>query len=120
VIWDDIFTEEGACKTNFYPLHLAIVKVLPFLFLFSSAFAGILVNRETGRVIVEFREGKIQFNDLFLEEEMKENGIYIPTSYRSDFEDKEIVYLDDPLFQNAFIDIYYEYSIANSLYEWKN
>ena len=86
----------------------------------SSLFGEKLINAETGSVIVEFLDGKIQFYDRFLETEMKESGIYIPRSKTSDFQDKEIVYLGDPMFEKAFIDVYYPFCIANSLYQWEH
>lgn len=78
------------------------------------------MNIETGNIIVEFINGTIQFNDRFLELEMKETGIYIPSPQSSDFNGKEIVYLNDPLFEKAFIYVYYPQCIANSLYQWQN
>jgi hypothetical protein len=96
------------------------MKILFFLSFSLSSFAGTLVNRETGRVVVEFLEDHIQFNDRFLEAEMRETGIYIPSSNRNEFSEKEIIYFGDPLFQKAFVEVYYEYSIANFLYVWQN
>jgi len=79
-----------------------------------------LVNTKTGFVVVEFREGKAQFHDRFLEVEMQETGILIPPVMISQFEGKEVIFLGEPLFEKAFIEVYYPLCIANSLYQWQN
>ncbi len=78
-----------------------------------------LVNTKTNYVVVEFSEGKVQFHDRFLETEMKETGILIPKSSSGEYEGKEVIYLDDPLFEKAFIEIYYPLCIANTVYQWQ-
>lgn len=78
-----------------------------------------LINMETGHVILEIIQDKIGFFNPFMADEMKESGIYIPPSKSWDFEDKQIVYLDDPLFKKAFIHVYYPQCMANSSYEWQ-
>ncbi len=78
-----------------------------------------LINTKTGYIVVEFENGKVQFHDRFLETEMKETGIFIPASMTSEFEGKEVVYLGDPLFEKAFVEVYYPLCIANSLYQWQ-
>ncbi len=78
-----------------------------------------LVNTQTGYVVVEFQEGKAKFNDRFLEAEMKETGIFIPPISAKDFGGKEVIYLEDPLFEKAFREIYCPLSIANSIYQWQ-
>lgn len=97
------------------------------LFLAASAIASALsgepmklINTKTGFVVVEFREGKAQFHDRFLEAEMKETGILIPPLFAHNFEGKEVIYFGDPLFEKAFIEVYYPLCIANSLYQWQN
>ena len=70
-----------------------------------------LVNTKTGYVIVEFNEGKAHFNDRFLEAEMKETGIWIPPALASSFENKETIYLGDPL--------YYPLCISPIVYQWQ-
>jgi hypothetical protein len=79
-----------------------------------------LVNTKTGFVIVEFKQGKAEFFDRFLEAEMKETGILVPPAMGPLFENKEVILLGDPLFEKAFIEVYYPLCIANSLYQWKN
>lgn len=78
-----------------------------------------LVNTKTGFVVVAFKDGKSAFYDRFLEEEMKETGIYIPPAMRKDFENKEVIFLGEDLFEKAFLEVYYPLSIANSVYKWE-
>ncbi len=78
-----------------------------------------LVNTKTGFVVVEFKLGKAEFFDRFLEVEMKETGILIPPSMSKSFGDKEMILLGDPLFEKAFVEIYYPLCIANAVYQWQ-
>lgn len=78
-----------------------------------------LVNTKTGFVVVEFQDGKAQFHDRFLEAEMKETGILIPPALVSNYQDKEVIFLGDPLFEKAFIEVYYPLCIANVVYQWQ-
>ena len=86
----------------------------------SQLFGEKLMNMETGAVVVEFVDGSVEFGDCFLELEMELNGIYIPSSKKMDFEGKEIVYMNDPLFEKAFREVYDPLCIANSLYQWQD
>ncbi len=98
------------------------------LFLAASAIAAAfanganmkLVNTKTGFIVVEFKEGKAEFYDRFLEAEMKETGILIPPAMIKAFGDKEVIFFGDPLFEKAFIEVYYPLCIANTLYQWQN
>jgi hypothetical protein len=96
------------------------MKILLFLILSVTVFSEKLVNIETGSIIVEFINGEIRFGDRFLEIEMQQAGIYIPPSKTQDFDNKEIVYMVDPLFEKAFTEIYHPLCIANSLYQWQD
>ncbi len=78
-----------------------------------------LVNTKTGFVVVEFKSGKAEFFDRFLEAEMKETGIFIPPSMAKDFGGKEMILLGDPLFEKAFVEVYYPLCIANVVYQWQ-
>lgn len=78
-----------------------------------------LINTKTGFVVVEFKEGKAEFHDRFLEAEMKETGILIPPAMIGGFGGKEVIFLGDPLFEKAFIEVYYPLCIANVIYQWK-
>ncbi len=79
-----------------------------------------LINTKTGFVVVEFIQGKAAFHDRFLEVEMRETGILIPPAFAKIFEDKEVIFLGDPLFEKAFVEIYYPLCIANTVYQWQN
>lgn len=96
------------------------MKILIFLVLAVTGFSDKLMNMETGSVVVEFINGHTRFGDLFLAIEMQQTGIYIPKFHQKDFEEKEIIYLGDPLFEKAFIEIYVPFCIANPLYQWQN
>lgn len=97
------------------------------LFLAASALAAAftngeamkLINTKTGFVVVEFKQGKAEFHDRFLEAEMKETGILIPPAMTASYANKEVIYLGDPLFEKAFIEVYYPLCIANVLYQWQ-
>ena len=78
-----------------------------------------LVNTKTGFVVVEFKQGKAEFHDRFLETEMKETGILIPPFMIDAFQGKEVIFLGDPLFEKAFIEVYYPFCIANVVYQWQ-
>ncbi|MES2272706.1 MAG: hypothetical protein V4487_00740 [Chlamydiota bacterium] len=78
-----------------------------------------LVNTKTGYVVVEFSNGKVSFNDRFLEVEMKETGILIPPMLLHEFAGKDVIYFGDSLFEKAFVEVYYPFCIAHSLYQWQ-
>lgn len=78
-----------------------------------------LINTQTQFVIVEFKNGQPQFYDRFLEKEMQQRGISIPLDQRPAFHGKKTIYLSDPEFQKAFIEIYVPLSIASPIYQWE-
>lgn len=86
---------------------------------FNSGAKMKLINTKTNYVVVEFIDGKAQFHDRFLEVEMKETGILIPPNAVAEYMGKETIYLGDPLFERAFVEIYYPLCIANSVYQWQ-
>lgn len=79
-----------------------------------------LVNSKSGYVVIEFVDGQVKFHDRFLEAEMKETGILIPPALTSQFEGKETIFYGDPLFEKAFLEVYYPLCISSSVYEWQN
>lgn len=79
-----------------------------------------LINIKTGFVVVEFVNGKAEFHDRFLEKEMEETGILIPPAFAPSFENKEVIFLTDPLFEKAFMEVYYPLCIANAVYRWQH
>lgn len=78
-----------------------------------------LVQKETGHVVVEFQNHKAKFHSHFLEKILSAEGIFIPPVLRNQFEEKEVVYMEDPLFEKAFIEVYSKFNLGTS-YEWKN
>ncbi len=78
-----------------------------------------LVHSTSGFVVVEFKEDQIVFNDRFLKVEMEEQGILIPPALKDQFNGKEVVYIDDPLFRKAFVEVYYPLCIADPAYVWQ-
>lgn len=77
-----------------------------------------LVDTEDGDVLIEFIEGRVQFLNWFLERVMTKNGIFIPPYLQSEFGNKKVIFLDDPLFQKAFIEVYCKFSLTNPSYQW--
>ena len=78
-----------------------------------------LVKKETGQTIVEFKDHKAIFHSKFLEKVLSNEGILIPPVLRHEFDGKEIIFIDDPLFEQAFVQIYCRFNLDSS-YEWKN
>ncbi|HSX11293.1 MAG TPA: hypothetical protein VLF94_06245 [Chlamydiales bacterium] len=79
-----------------------------------------LVHAPTGYVVVEFKQdGQIIFNDRYLKAEMEEQGILIPPAMRAKFDNKKTVFLDDPLFPRAFVEVYCPLCIADPAFTWK-
>jgi hypothetical protein len=97
-----------------------VTKIVFFISLFLNMYGEKLMNMETGSIVVEFLDGTAQFSDCFLAIEMKQNGIYIPPFKNPDFDGKEVVYMDDWMFEKAFLEVYYPLCIANPLYQWQD
>jgi hypothetical protein len=97
-----------------------IAKIVLLITVSAFLFGEKLMNMETGSIVVEFRDGNVRFSDCFLELELQQNGIYIPSSMKPGFDNKEIVYMSDPMFEKAFLEVYYPLCIANSLYQWQD
>ena len=102
-------------------------QIFAALFVASSAIALLnpgspvkLVNTKTGYVVVEFQAGRVLFYDRFLEAEMKGSGILIPPSLLNEFDGKETILYGDPLFEKAFIEVYYPLNIPSQTYKWQN
>jgi len=98
---------------------IAILSAYSFLAAENQETLMKLVNTKTGFVLVEFKNGLPTFTDRFLEAEMKERGVSIPAARRNDFQGKDTVLLNDPLFQKAFVEIYVPLSIASPVYQWQ-
>ena len=78
-----------------------------------------LINTKSGFVVVSFNEGQPKFYDHILEEELQDRGIFVPPFLREEFKGKKSVFPKDPLFEKAFIEIYYPLVIANPIYQWE-
>lgn len=79
-----------------------------------------LVNTKTDSVIVSFYENRAEIHHPILAKELENSGIFIPPYLREKFDGKTTVFLEDPLFQKAFVEVYYPLVIANPVYQWKN
>ena len=79
-----------------------------------------LVNTNSGFVVVEFVDHEPQFHDPILEMEMKEIGIAIPLVYRSEYDDRERVFFDDPLFEKAFRELFVKFKFDPKAYTWQS
>src|SRR5690348_16168215 len=68
-----------------------------------------LMNINEGNVLIEFQKEKPIFHALLLKEMFEEdkNPIFIPKNFVSQFDGKDFIYFDDPLFRKAFIEIYW-------------
>jgi hypothetical protein len=84
---------------------------------FSNGETVKLINKKTNFVVIEFNNGKATFHDRFLEPEMREAGILIPSELAAEYGGKETILLDDELFEKAFKEIYYRYYTPHSVYE---
>ena len=79
-----------------------------------------LVNTKTNSVIVSFYENHAEIHHPILAKELEHSGIFIPPYLREMFEGKTTIFLEEPLFQKAFAEVYYPLVIANPDYQWKN
>jgi|SRR3989344_1098802 len=81
-----------------------------------------LVERKTGETIIEFKDKTVTFHCHFLEKALREGGILIPPIMRREFGGKEVVFVDDPLFEKAFVEVYWPMymATANCPFEWQN
>ena len=97
--------------------HTMMLSILTMIFMFKGfSFEGDymkLVNSKTGFVIAEVSENKCQFHDPIMEQELTNEGIFIPQFLRSEFNGKKHVFPGDPLFAKAFVTVYYEFTIKN-------
>lgn len=80
-----------------------------------------LVDKNTGKVIIEFKDEAVIFHSPFLEAQFEERGIPIPPALQPSFEGKQEIFLGELLFQKAFVEVYLPFYLAgaNSPYEWK-
>jgi hypothetical protein len=81
-----------------------------------------LVEKETGQAIIEFKDKAVIFHCHFLEKALREGGILIPPIMKRQFDGKEVVFVDDPLFEKAFVKVYWPMYMetANCPFGWQN
>lgn len=81
-----------------------------------------LVDPKTDRVIIEFKDNTVKFHSPFLEKILRDEGVPIPPGMRSLFNGKEIVFVDDPLFEQAFIKVFWPFYMDSvyATYEWRD
>jgi len=96
------------------------MRILFLVISFSlSALDLSLINQETGRIIVTFKDGKPHFQNRLLEEEMSVIGIQIPFLLAPEFDDRSVIYLHDPLFEKAFLEVYCPTFLSDTIYQWQ-
>ena len=78
-----------------------------------------LIHSKTEMTIVDFSSQEILILDPILESFFKDEGIEIPPFLAKNFEGKECVFLDDPLFQKAFKEVYFKFSMDQASYHWE-
>ncbi|MCX6987379.1 MAG: hypothetical protein NT065_04400 [Chlamydiae bacterium] len=78
-----------------------------------------LTHKTTQFVIAERLGSYLTIKDPLLLAQLKMNGIEIPPFMRPIFQNKKVIYLDDPLFTQAFEDVYLKLYIDQKGYEWK-
>ena len=79
-----------------------------------------LTNIENNFVVVEMSESQVVFHDPALEEKMEKEGVVIPPAEQKNYGGKEIVYLGDPMFNQAFKEYYYKFAFDQNLYHWES
>lgn len=81
-----------------------------------------LVDPKTDHAIIEFKDNTVKFYSAFLEKILRQEGISIPPGMRSSFNGKEVIFIDDPLFEKAFIEVFWPFHMdsAYASYEWRD
>lgn len=79
-----------------------------------------LVNKKSGKAIVEFEGEKAIFHNKYLEHEMRELGIPIPHGLRGVYYGKASLRLGEEGFQKAFREVYYLTTMDPALFEWQD
>lgn len=77
-----------------------------------------LIDVRSKETVVELNENGPRFPSEIMEWDMMHNGIAIPPYLQSEYDGKFIVFLDDPLFQKAFREIYFEFRMDHDNYQW--
>lgn len=79
-----------------------------------------LLNIQNKRVLVEFKENEVIFYSKYLEDEMRKCGIPIPPGLRALFGGKDLVYLEDEEFPQAFREVFYLTAFDTKLFIWES
>lgn len=78
-----------------------------------------LVNHQTEFTLVTIEGNTITFFDPILRNELEASGIAIPPEYQEHFGGKEVVYMDDPQFAEAFYTHYSKFVFDPESYVWE-
>jgi hypothetical protein len=78
-----------------------------------------LTHNTTHFVVAERIGSCLTIKDPLLLAQLKINGIEIPPFMRPIFQNKKVIYLDDPLFTQAFEEVYLKLYMDKKGYEWK-
>ena len=77
-----------------------------------------LIDTKTDFVLIEFKNGHPKFHHGLLEAILKDWGVSIPSNLQEHFEGKRTIFLDDPLFEKAFVEVYCLFHLRNPIYQW--
>lgn len=78
-----------------------------------------LVNQETGFIVAEYNDSTTIFHDRYLQAEIEETGVSIPTFLQTEYGGKNIVRTTDELFQKAFREVYVKFNRDTTKYKWE-
>ena len=78
-----------------------------------------LTHNTTEFVIADRIGSCLNIKDPLLLAQLKMNGIEIPPFMRALFQNKKVIYVDDPLFSQAFEQVYLKLYMDQKEYEWK-
>ncbi len=108
-------------KKIYFISTLFVTGIVSLFVYLSSGAKSKLVNNNNGFVVIEFyNSGKIEIYDPVLRERFDQEGIFIPIEDRDAFNEKERIFLSDPLFKKAFTDHYRKQCFSDSAYTWMN
>ena len=77
-----------------------------------------LVNKEIDFIVVEFIDHKPIFYDRFLEAEMRDRGILIPSFLVKSYGNKTHVRIEDEEFERAFKEVFVPKAMGGEEFKW--
>lgn len=77
-----------------------------------------LIHVKTKKPVAEFKKNETKFFSETMQWLMENNGITIPDFLQGEYNNQFVVFLDDPLFQKAFKEIYYDLDMNPEEYVW--